>query len=60
MKSATICEITIQTARTAEIIQSRRLGNEEDAVMPVNQYVGLLHEEANCNERLLIGYSAPL
>uniref|UniRef100_A0A093V3S5 Zinc finger protein n=1 Tax=Talaromyces marneffei PM1 TaxID=1077442 RepID=A0A093V3S5_TALMA len=36
-ETATICEITIQTARNEEITQFQRLGSEEDVVMLVNR-----------------------
>lgn len=46
-ETATICEITIQTARNEEITQFQRLGSEEDVVMLVNRYVSFLHEKRN-------------
>lgn len=57
MKSATTCEITIQTARNVEITPSRRPGSEEDVVMLVNQYVSLIR---NRNKQSLTSNSALL
>lgn len=60
IKIATTCEITIQTARSAEITPSRKPGSEGDVVMLVNQYVALLHDKDESQKRNLTSNSALL